>query len=233
MLPLSGVFNQQTIYVAPTPNFFWPMQEGTGTTFTDIVSSVVATTVGAATWSTTTGRSSNTCLVLAAGPFAYAPDPFYYDPMTICAWIYPTTINTQKCILVKRNDSGGLNLAASPEFELGLNATNKLYFWRWDSIFAQVLNVVGATTVPQNTWSFVGASSNGVGGTGYVYYNGAIDGSAVQTTIGMNGNATFQFGGRSSNLDARIFFGRMQEVRVFDQQLTQDEMTAIYNTATP
>ena len=126
-------------------------------------------------------------------------------------WIYILSSN-QTSNIVSKSDVSGVSYA---NWQLALNS-GKLAFVVSTSGAPGTLiaNIVGATTLPINTWVHVAGSRNYVGGGSQnvyiVYVNGAVDGSLTGTspadnsptavTIGKSQSASNYFSGYMSNL---------------------------------
>ncbi len=143
---------------------------------------------------------------------------------TISAWIYPTALTGDKCIVSKEDYDGdltGYNLflhEASIGVELA-NATPDAY---------QFVDGTGTITIQQNQWQFVVLTWNST--TVKIYYNGttAVK-SASQTIVPISNVIDFQIGGNAV-LTTCNFIGKIDEVGVWNRALTQNEVLFLYNS---
>jgi hypothetical protein len=203
---------------------WWKIDEGSGDTLADSEGANTATAVGG-WWDT--GHNQAWARALHMFERVYVADPFFHDPITICAWVSVDSTNTAKALVVKQNLTNGN--ASNNEYRLYVTAGNKIGFRAWDSGGTLILDVVGATSISQNVWVHVAGSSGGNGGNGRVYLNGSEDGTAAQSAAMGNTGSAIQFGGRYENTDSTYFVGLMQQVRIFNRALTEAEVAFIYS----
>lgn len=99
-------------------------------------------------------------------------------------------------------------------YTFAVNSTNKLIFQVFDGTAAS-LTVNGATSLSSGTLYHVAAIRQGVSnGTGYVFINGVVDGSAVKTSPTVSDSITTMFIGRDGTTTARDFQGKMNWLRL-------------------
>ena len=108
---------------------------------------------------------------------------------------------------------------------LGLNDGTRLRFrLRTDGSTKELESDLGA--VPFTRWVHVGATYDGA--KMRIFINGTqINSRSVSGTINMDNNAGVAIGNQPVGAGPRPFYGRLDEVRLYDQALSQAEMTAL------
>lgn len=130
---------------------------------------------------------------------------------TVEAWIYPTSLTAENSCIVANRGSGGTR------FSFHVSAT-QIGLWNGDDF----LPIDYA--VPLNTWThlaFVGKSSSATD----VYVNGALV-NTIAEGFGSGVGQTLNFGiSKNAGADKEPFAGNIDEVRIWNTQLTQSEIS--------
>jgi len=101
--------------------------------------------------------------------------------------------------------------------------TNQMYF----GVNANF--VTSATTLSINTWYHVGATYDGANLK--IYINGVLDGTFGYVGSVGNGSSTITFGyDNTTSPNAEFFTGLIDEVRIYNRALTQQEITTLYQS---
>ena len=90
---------------------------------------------------------------------------------TLEAWVYPSSVSAQQGIIVKRGSSG------TQEWGLLLSSSGTAMF------SGNTNNLIGTTALKANSWNHIAASSDGT--TVSIFANGARDGTATATSLGI------------------------------------------------
>lgn len=139
---------------------------------------------------------------------------------TVSAWVHSTganSSNSSRTIISKRNNDDG--------FQFALRNDNKLeIFWNNGSNQSLISN----TTLNNNIWQHTAATYDGV--TIKLYIDGVLDNSANKTAPIANTNF-MSIGARkkSKNDITDIFKGQLDEVRIWNIALSEDQLRYIMN----
>ena len=161
--------------------------------------------------------------------YVVLPDSFenLTDSFTVTAWINPSNVNAGSRIFIddEKNTRGF-------GFSLGDPGNGKLRF------YARSVNPVSVdttTSIPVNTWTFVAAVHNSLTKTRQIFINGeaqTITGGLTSNTYsGTWGEDTgpTTIGGETDLGEARNrFTGDIDEVKVYREALTTNEISTIY-----
>ncbi len=136
-------------------------------------------------------------------------------PMTISAWFKPATINTGgsvKCIVCIPNqtyDAAGIGyLNNNLSFAIGTET--------YDT------GGVNGGSIVANKWYFITGTFNGT--VQKLYLNGAYVNQSLSATL--NAFSSLKIGGNGGG--TRYFKGSLDDVRVYNRALSQDEITQLY-----
>jgi len=143
------------------------------------------------------------------------------DNFTLSAWVHSLGTNTNsnsKTILSKRNGT-------NDGFQFGIRNDNRIEIF-WHNGSAQTL--ISNTALNNNTWQHVAATYDGTWIK--LYIDGVLDNSATRTAPIANDNF-MAIGARKSSktVISDLFKGEMDEIRVWDTALTQDQLRYIMN----
>ncbi len=139
------------------------------------------------------------------------------DPLTIEAWVYPTTSGFNQVIVSNFNNSGFGN------YTLELGATTGAIIWE-HSGYTSTLSVSPGWTV--NAWNHIVIASSS--GSQTVYINGVVVGTAAQGAAS-TGASILYVGGYVSSYLRNPLAGIIDEVRVSSASRSADWITAEYN----
>lgn len=146
----------------------------------------------------------------------------YTTKLSASAWIYPTALQSELSSI----------LSNDVNYEFHLNSSSKLYWW-WNSS-----SLTSAKTIPLNQWTHVAITFSSAFGAGRqkIYIDGVEDTNTNNWTGTLAANACpFYIGGDISTgsscslLPARNFKGRIDEVKLYDYELSADEVLADMN----
>lgn len=140
--------------------------------------------------------------------------------MTLSAWVYPTTLNTENMIFIKAVDS---------------DTADRAYYIRVNSAGGTSMIVVQSTTenfafasaaVTTNTWTHVVGTYDG--SNIRIYTNGTL-----RNTTPLTGSANTNSGqiwvGRLANQGQEMWTGTLDELRVYNRALSASEVSQLYN----
>lgn len=199
------------------------LNENTGTTTYDTSASALnGTLTNGTAW--TTGKYGSALSFDGINDYVQLGD-FYSDRLTICAWIYPVSINPADSIIVKRNNIS--NVGHTNEWGFTLSSSGNPQWTSWDVNSSSTLNLTSSTSVALNTWSHVCAVQGGAGNPGYLYVNGVQTATSNQAGAMVNSASLMQLGSQTAGVTARYYNGKIDDVRIYNyvrsaQQIVDD-----------
>ena len=138
--------------------------------------------------------------------------------LSASAWIYPTAYPGSDLYSILSNDTN---------YEFHLNPSGNLYWW-WGGP-----TLTSATKIPLNQWTHVAITFDSVTGRQYIYIDGARDSNTGNWTGTLTQNdCPFYVGGDISTgascslISNRNFRGRIDEVKIYDYELSAAEVQA-------
>lgn len=141
--------------------------------------------------------------------------------LSASAWIYPTAYPASDLYSILSNDTN---------YEFHLNPSGKLYWW-WSASA-----LTSAATIPRNQWTHVAITFDSTVGRQYIYINGVRDANTNNWTGTLTANACpfyvggdISTGGGCSLISGRNFRGRIDEVKIYDYELSAAEVQADMN----
>ena len=144
--------------------------------------------------------------------------------LTVTAWVKPDVQNTHRMIL---NKEGEYEIALFPDHSLRFALANRTPGWRW---------VNTGITLPQNAWSHIAWTYDAEGPDGsqlQVYVNGkkvfAKDGAGP---IGDRQPKANELRIADRQAGPWFFHGVIDDVRLFNRSLTEEEVKIIFEEAT-
>ncbi len=133
--------------------------------------------------------------------------------ITASAWVYPRTLG--------QSSTG--RIIDNGKFIVEMNTSNKISFSSDGSTLADAAN----SGIILNAWNFVTITRN-TSGTANIYINGALSGTANQTSGTPVGGSTNVIIG-NNNAASRTFDGVLDGVRIYNRVLTAGEITMLYS----
>ena len=149
--------------------------------------------------------------------------------MTVSAWVYATAFPVDDAAVVSKRTSGEVGFQLDLTVDTG---PRTIGFKLTNSSGGQMFRY-GATALQLNTWYYVTGVYDAVNQTLNVYLNGQLDNGALQGTITssqQNSTANVEIGGRP-NTTSFQFTGRIDDVRIADHALTQDQIQTNMTTS--
>lgn len=141
---------------------------------------------------------------------------------SVSAWINPTSQDT--VILGTR---GLASAGTSNGFTMNINSSGNLY----GRIFTETSNIIQVqtgSTISLNNWSNVAMTYNSSSKTLKTYLNGSEAGSFIGTDFSVTSTAELNIGRASVGTVYDYFDGEIDEVSVFNVELTAQEVQSIY-----
>ncbi|NRF65005.1 DUF6701 domain-containing protein [Vibrio coralliilyticus] len=140
--------------------------------------------------------------------------------LTVSAWIYPTS----------SPNSGGLHSIISKDtnFEFHLDSNRRLFWW-WQESNGTTRTLTSTAQIPLNEWTFVTIRYRNQNTRAQIYINGERKGaysSNLNRQLRTNSNP-LQIG-QDQNVSGRAFDGAIDEVQIFDQYLTPQQIRQLY-----
>jgi hypothetical protein len=173
-----------------------------------------------------TSENSITGKINQAVGFDGVDDYVNREPLTAISINSPFTISTW----IKTNTTGktiiGNTLASDNRFHLRMTSDLRILsnFYNGSNV---IFRGTSAGSIQPNTWTLITYVYNGDGTTRNIYVNGVLDNG---NTLSATPRTTEKFiiGARSSG-DGEFFNGSIDDVRIYNRTLTENEILAIYN----
>lgn len=211
--------------IVPAAIHFWPMNEGSGSTFVDHIGTLNASTTSV-TWSSGTGLGPNpvATFVSASGSFGLLPFNSGIDfdsssSFTLAAWVRPNGTTSTGAVLSSINVSfaKGATIDGVPGFRFfGPNSGAGNYTYAANTTYL----IVATYTV------------SGSIGTGQLWINGSLQltGTPAATTPSTASGTAFRIGGWAPG--SNFWNGQIAFLRIWNVALTAPQIAALY-TAGP
>jgi parallel beta-helix repeat protein len=196
---------------------FWSMDEGSGTTVSDKSGNGNAgTLINGPTW--VDGKYGKALLFDGADDYIDCGNNPSFDvvDLTLEAWIYPTSWVNGVAIITKRDSWSGT------DWELFYNGVDQCI----DMAFGQDNPVLRAynTKPPLNQWSHLVYTKTG---NNHVFYVNGIQTDSFTITVTVPTGDKIRIGKMGGDVDY-VFNGIIDEVRIYNRALNQDEIKAHY-----
>ncbi len=149
------------------------------------------------------------------------------DPFSISAWIR-TTETIQLGMIVSKLD----NTAPNQGYEMAIQGDGTIYLQLINDAGGNRMDITTVDSFNDGMWHHVVAtySGNSIAASANIY----VDGELVSATVGndtltatIDGTTPFQIGGRDGGNFG--FIGNLDDVAVYDKELTPEEIATIYN----
>lgn len=227
--PIPGEFLECTIQTGETLSnglvAWWRMDDAAGTTATDSTSTAADGSINGATW--TTGRRAgglhfNGGQSVHCGRRASLAGT---TPFTVTAWVRVNSGTSQEGTIIQQRASDGFN----GQYRFYVSNTGRLGFYVYGNS-AQQFNFTANTAINNGNWHHVAAVRD-ANGNAYLYLNGQLDGSVTGTTQrSLSSSISVGIGAdiRDSN---RYFRGTLDDIRIFNRDLSQEEISLVRNQA--
>lgn len=144
----------------------------------------------------------------------------FSGPFSVVLWFRESPNTSFQSFIGKADSSwrGGVDGDGHARFAFGTGSSNP--------------DAIGKTYVGDDKWHQFAGVFDGTANL-YLYIDGYLDGQAVISSIPSGSTNALLIGSVGDYGDSRVFKGGMDEVAVFDQALTMDQVTNIYLTANP
>ncbi|MFX1324246.1 MAG: LamG domain-containing protein [Promethearchaeota archaeon] len=211
---------------------WWTLDDGSGTTATDLSAyenDGVLTNMESGDWKS--GKIGDYALEFdGIDEFVDCGNEYYLDfernnTFTLSAWIKTASVDCS--IISKMNVSDNYR-----GYDLYCNENGKIRAHLISTINSNELIVYGSTTINDNQWHFIvmtyDSSSNATGVK--LYIDGALDNlTTIANTLNqtIHTNTNFLIGART---DDDYFTGLIDDIRVYSYDLSQDNVTWLYNS---
>ena len=180
----------------------------------------------------TTGKYGNAVLLDGTNDFVNLGNPTALQltgSMTISAWINSSSFPVDDAAIVSKRTGNESGFQLDTTVDKG---TRTIGFKLTNSNGSEMFRY-GATTLQPNTWYHVAGVYNAAAQTLNVYLNGQLDNGVLQGTVTasqQNSTANVTIG-RRAGVAGFEFNGRIDDVRIADHALTQDQIQT--NMVTP
>jgi PKD repeat protein len=197
----------------------WSFDEGTGTLARDSSSNANSGTLGGGVAWTAAGRYGGALTFDGVDDWVTVPDSASLDlagPMTMTAWVRPTTLGPWRQVLLKESTSGltyalyATNANANrPNAHLSIGGVDR--------------EAAGTSAIATNTWTHLAATYNG--SAIRLYVNGTLVRTVNRTGAVALSDGPLRIGGNS--VWGEWFAGQLDDVRVYNRALSAAEVTTV------
>jgi uncharacterized membrane protein len=193
--------------------------EGSGTTTADASGNANTGTLSGATWNAS-GRYGSALTFNGTSDWVTVPDNAVLDltgPMTIEAWVYPTSVGDWRSVLLKETSTGlsyGLYTSDSDGLPSG-----------WIRRTSDI-GVTGNAAVAIDSWVHLAVTYDGSALN--LYVNGSQVATRAITGAIATSSQPLRIGGNASY--GEFFDGTIDEVRIYNRALTASEIQTDMNT---
>ena len=209
---------------APVSNAHYPLNDETGTKVTDISGKGFDGIAFNGTW--TTGQNEGAMEFNGSTTSVYIP-PTVFETVTneisIVMWVFGGETLPKNNSIISAVDASGTKL-----LNIHLPYGNSTVFWdAGNSTKFDRINKVANTDEFKGQWNHWVFTKNVTDGSMKMYLNGALwqSGTGFTTPIGKVSTATL-----GSRTDGKLFYeGLIDDVRIYNIELTVDEVARIYN----
>ena len=173
----------------------------------------------------TPGKNGNAVTLDGVNDYVNLGNPTalqFTGSMTVGAWVYASAFPADDAAVVSKRAAGEVGFQLDITKDTG---PRTIGFKLTDSTGGQMLRY-GATTLQLNTWYYITGVYNAVNQSLDVYLNGALDNGTLQGTVTssqQNSTANVTIG-RRAGATGFEFNGRIDDVRIADHALTQDQI---------
>ena len=180
----------------------------------------------------TAGKYGNAVLLDGTNDFVNLGNPTALQltgSMTISAWINSSSFPVDDAAIVSKRTGSEIGFQLDTTVDKG---TRTIGFKLTNSSGGEMFRY-GATTLQPNTWYHVAGVYDAAAQTLNVYLNGQLDNGVLQGTVTasqQNSTANVNIG-RRAGVTGFEFNGRIDDVRIADHALTQDQIQT--NMVTP
>jgi glucose/arabinose dehydrogenase/PKD repeat protein len=203
----------------------YAFSEASGTTTVDVSGhGLTGTLVNGAAFSTA-GKYGNALALDGVNDYVNLGNPTALrltGSMTVSAWIYSTGFPGDDAAIVSKRTGNDVGFQLDTTVDKG---PRTIGFKLTNSSGGQMFRY-GATTLQPNTWYYVTGVYNATAQTLDVYLNGQLDNGVLQGTVTssqQNSTANVTIG-RRAGVTGYEFIGRIDDVRIADHALTQDQI---------
>ncbi|NUW68648.1 DUF6701 domain-containing protein [Vibrio coralliilyticus] len=140
--------------------------------------------------------------------------------LTVSAWIYPTS----------SPNSGGLHSIFSKDtnFEVHMDSNRRIFWW-WQEKNSSTRSLTSSSSVPLNDWTFVTIRYDFQKSKASLFINGVLRASRTSNqNKQLQTNSNPLHIGQDQNSAGRAFDGAIDEVQIFDEDLTDQQIRQLY-----
>jgi len=201
----------------PPPIAHWTFDEGSGTVAHDAVDGNDAKIMNGATW--TAGKIGNALSFDGVNDYVDCGGSTALSPLnlTVALWVRPE--GAGNCTIVRKGATG-----SDSEYQLTLSS-NGCVAGSFKS-GSQIVKVVSPNALPANRWAHVAFTRDGHEAA--LYVNGADKTVVAYNWTPVSGSGPLCIGGGGAN---QPYKGCVDDVRIYDQALSAEEIKDLYEEA--
>src|SRR5467141_3690007 len=232
--PPAAASSSASLTVSPAlPTATYGFNEGSGNTTTDASGNANMGTLSGPSW-TTAGRYGSALSFNGTNAYVEAANSNSLNPgtaATFSAWVNVLAANANISSVINK-----WSQTSDDEYLFGLDSSNRLTF-AWQTTGGNVWGrpsynlVSGNAQVPLGTWTYVTVLRTGPAISFYI--NGNLDATfsaAADANPFRSGINTLRIGGQNRGGVARVLNGTIDELRLYNQALTQSQIQSEMNT---
>jgi len=215
---INGLVKPSSLLVGITS--YYKLDESSGTVATDSTGNSDGTNYSATV--NQTGKIGTSYSFNGTGSYIYTNQTNQSDYVSICAWIYPTSVTSRSIVSA---DQDGTGQPRNWQFTIESGILNFIFI----DLPTGVYFATSTTTLAINNWYFVCAVTNGTDIK--LYVNNNLEDTEPAPAV-MQHNAKIDIGVTRQNANpiGKFFSGKIDEVGIWSRALTSTEVTQLYNS---
>ena len=204
---------------------WWKLDEKTGVSATDSSITLNDGSLNNSTFSTNSALSNLNSGLYLDGINDYVTitytSSYEIDFITLSIWVYPTSTGQNDQLFSK--DNSGSNRS----WQFRENNDGTVRFIVFDDDDSSNGQITSTNTLALNDWNHVAGTWDG--SDIKLFINGQFDSSTSFSGLLNKDETNNAFLGRSENGDPGYFEGRLDDARIYNRALTEDEINTLFN----
>lgn len=151
----------------------------------------------------------------------------YDDSFTISGWARPRTLSSGNSVIIGKYDSS--SPSSSTEYALVADSAGTLRFVYWNTGGTYAIDLSSATAFQNGRWTHFAVSYDASTKNATLYVNGAAKAIAASSGSHQNRALPARVGAGYFSGNPGYFDGAIDDVRLYDRPLPQQEVSAAYS----